>query len=194
MRTLVFATNNPNKLAEIQDLLGNQFILKSLKDIACTEEIEETASTLQGNALIKAEHVAKNYQVDCFADDTGLEVEALDGAPGVLSARYAGPDNIAKANMDKLIGNLEGKSTRSAQFRTSICLMIEGKASYFEGIAKGKIAEENAGQDGFGYDPIFIPDGEKRTFSQMSKQEKNAVSHRGKAFEQLINHLKNMDL
>jgi len=193
MRTLVFATNNPHKLSEIQDLLGDRFVLKSLADINCTEEIEETAPTLQGNALIKAKHVYDQYQHNCFADDTGLEVEALGGEPGVLSARYAGLARSSKDNMDLLMKNLAGQENRSAQFRTSICLIIDGKECYFEGIAKGKIAVQNAGHKGFGYDPIFIPEGEERTFAEMEKSEKNAISHRGKAFELLIEALKTMD-
>ncbi|BDD03029.1 RdgB/HAM1 family non-canonical purine NTP pyrophosphatase [Aureibacter tunicatorum] len=191
MTELCFATNNANKLREIQQMLGDEFILKGLKDIGCLEELAEDQDTLEGNSLQKAEFVAKKYGVACFADDTGLEVEALDNAPGVYSARYAGPQRDNQANISLVLENLKGKNSRKAQFRTVISLVEAGKVHQFTGIAKGVIADDLSGEEGFGYDPVFIPEGENRTFAQMSAQEKNAISHRGKAFRKLIEHLKN---
>lgn len=185
---LVFATNNAHKLDEVRSILGNRFTVKSLKEIGCEADIPETADTLEGNALMKARFLYEKYGVDCFADDTGLEVTALDGAPGVHTARYAG-NHDSEANMKKLLNELEKKSDRSAQFRTVIALIIEGKEFLFEGIVKGTIAKKKAGDGGFGYDPIFIPDGFTQTFSQMGNDSKNHISHRALAVEKLFNYL-----
>ncbi len=185
---LVFATNNAHKLDEVRSILGSRFTVKSLKEIGCEADIPETADTLEGNALMKARFLYERYGVDCFADDTGLEVTALGGAPGVHTARYAG-NHDSEANMKKLLNELEKKSDRSAQFRTVIALIIEGKEFLFEGIVKGTIAKEKAGDGGFGYDPIFIPDGFTQTFSQMGNDSKNHISHRALAVEKLFNYL-----
>ena len=185
---LVFATNNAHKLDEVRSILGSRFTVKSLKEIGCEANIPETADTLEGNALMKARFLYERYGVDCFADDTGLEVTALGGAPGVHTARYAG-NHDSEANMNKLLNELEKKSDRSAQFRTVIALIIEGKEFLFEGIVKGTIAKEKAGDGGFGYDPIFIPDGFTQTFSQMGNDSKNHISHRALAVEKLFNYL-----
>ena len=185
---LIFATNNAHKLDEVRSILGSRFTIKSLKDIGCEADIPETADTLEGNALMKARFLYEKYGVDCFADDTGLEVTALGGAPGVHTARYAG-NHDSEANMNKLLNELEKKSDRSAQFRTVIALIIEGKEFLFEGIVKGTIAKEKAGDGGFGYDPIFIPEGFTQTFSQMGNDSKNHISHRALAVEKLYNYL-----
>ena len=185
---LIFATNNAHKLDEVRSILGSRFTIKSLKDIGCDADIPETADTLEGNALMKAHFLYEKYGVDCFADDTGLEVTALGGAPGVHTARYAG-NHDSEANMNKLLNELEKKSDRSAQFRTVIALIIEGKEFLFEGIVKGSIAKEKAGDGGFGYDPIFIPEGFSQTFSQMGNDSKNHISHRALAVEKLYNYL-----
>jgi XTP/dITP diphosphohydrolase len=185
---LVFATNNAHKLDEVRSILGSRFTVKSLKEIGCEADIPETADTLEGNALMKARFLYEKYGVDCFADDTGLEVTALGGAPGVHTARYAG-NHDSEANMKKLLNELEKKSDRSAQFRTVIALIIGGKEFLFEGIVKGTIAKEKAGDGGFGYDPIFIPDGFTQTFSQMGNDSKNHISHRALAVEKLYNYL-----
>ena len=185
---LIFATNNAHKLDEVRSILGSRFTVKSLKEIGCEADIPETADTLEGNALMKARFLYEKYGVDCFADDTGLEVTALGGAPGVHTARYAG-NHDSEANMNKLLNELEKKSDRSAQFRTVIALIIEGKEFLFEGIVKGSIAKEKAGDGGFGYDPIFIPDGFSQTFSQMGHDSKNHISHRALAVEKLYNYL-----
>ena len=187
---LVFATNNRHKLEEVRDILGNGVEILSLSDIGCNDDIPETADTLQGNALIKARHIYNKYNVNCFADDTGLEVEALDGAPGVLSARYAGDGHDSGANMQKLLQNLTGKSNRNAQFRTVIALIIDGKEMLFDGIVKGHITEEKMGCSGFGYDPIFVPEGYSESFAQMSSDEKNSISHRYRATKKLNDYLK----
>ena len=162
----------------------------SLSDIGCCDDIPETADTLQGNALIKARHIYGKYGLDCFADDTGLEVEALGGAPGVYSARYAGEECDSEANMRKLLENLTGKSNRNAQFRTVIALIIDGKEMLFDGIVKGIVATEKRGDSGFGYDPIFIPEGHAESFAQMSGEMKNSMSHRFRATQQLGDYLK----
>ncbi len=185
---LIFATNNAHKLDEVRSILGSRFTIKSLKDIGCDADIPETADTLEGNALMKARFLYEKYGVDCFADDTGLEVTALGGAPGVHTARYAG-NHDSEANMNKLLNELEKKSDRSAQFRTVIALIIEGKEFLFEGIVKGTIAKEKTGDGGFGYDPIFIPEGFTQTFSQMGNDSKNHISHRALAVEKLYNYL-----
>ncbi|WP_378175620.1 non-canonical purine NTP diphosphatase [Aquimarina sp. SS2-1] len=183
---LVFATNNLNKLKEVQVLIPSYIQLLSLADIGCTEDIPETSPTIEGNAIQKAEYIKKKFGYDCFADDTGLEVEALDGAPGVYSARYAGQAKDANANMNKLLDNLKGKENRKAQFKTVIALIINGNLETFTGICKGMITKEKKGDQGFGYDPIFLPEGFKKTFAELPLKEKNTVSHRAKAVKILV--------
>ncbi|VAW26466.1 Nucleoside 5-triphosphatase RdgB (dHAPTP, dITP, XTP-specific) [hydrothermal vent metagenome] len=185
---LVFATNNQNKLKEVQAILTN-FEIVSLADIHCFEDIPETAETLEGNAIIKANFITKKYGLNCFADDTGLEVEALNNEPGVYSARYAGEENSAEKNMKKLLNKLGDNSNRNAQFRTAIALNINGKQHVFEGVCKGTILKEKQGKSGFGYDPIFMPNGYKKSFAEMGLTEKSTISHRGKAMKKLINFL-----
>lgn len=187
---LVFATNNRHKLQEIRDIIGDRVEVLSLNDIDCHDDIPETANTLQGNALIKARYIYEKYNVDCFADDTGLEVDVLGGEPGVFSARYAGEDCDSEANMKKLLHNLTGEKNRKAQFRTVIALIINGEEKLFNGIVKGTISEEKMGNSGFGYDPIFIPEGFSESFAQMSSAMKNSISHRYRATEQLNDYLK----
>lgn len=187
---LVFATNNRHKLQEVRDILGNRVEVLSLNDIGCHDDIPETDDTLQGNALIKARHIYEKYGYDCFADDTGLEVEALGGEPGVYSARYAGEECCSEANMQKLLHNLTGKDNRNAQFRTVIALIIKGEERLFNGIVKGTITEEKMGDSGFGYDPIFVPEGFSESFAQMGSDMKNSISHRYRATEQLNDYLK----
>ncbi len=187
---LVFATSNLNKLKEIQALVPDHIQLISLADIGCTEEIPENSPTIEGNAIEKANYVKKHYGYDCFADDTGLEVEALNGEPGVYSARYAGKEKDANANMDKLLNKLENINNRSAQFKTVIALVLNGKVETFTGICSGIITHEKKGEKGFGYDPIFRPKEHKETFAQLSLIEKNKISHRGRAIQQLISYLK----
>ena len=189
-KKLVVATNNAHKLEEISAILGNEMELLSLKDIHCNADIPETADTLEGNARQKAMYIHENYGMDCFADDTGLEVEALNGAPGVFSARYAGDGHDSEANMQKLLKELEGKENRKAQFRTAICLIMEGKEYLFEGIVKGHIIEEKRGGTGFGYDPIFVPEGYDQTFAELGNDVKNTISHRARAVEKLCTFLK----
>lgn len=189
-KKLVFATNNAHKLEEIASILGEKIELLSLKDIGCTADIPETADTLQGNAIQKAEYIHNHYGFDCFADDTGLEVEALDGAPGVFSARYAGDGHNSEVNMQKLLQNLQGVENRKAQFRTVICLILDGKQHLFEGICKGEIIKEKRGSAGFGYDPIFVPEGYNESFAQLGNAVKNKISHRAKAVEMLCKYLK----
>lgn len=190
---LVFATNNRHKLQEVKAIVGDRVEILSLSDIGCCDDIPETADTLQGNALIKARYISEKYGVNCFADDTGLEVDALDGAPGVYSARYAGEECNSEANMQKLLQNLTGKSGRSAQFRTVIALIINGDEKLFNGVVKGRISTEKLGDSGFGYDPIFIPEGFSESFAQMSAEQKNSISHRFRATEKLSNYLKERD-
>jgi XTP/dITP diphosphohydrolase len=187
---LVFATNNKHKLQEVRDIVGDRVEVLSLADINCYDDIPETADTLQGNALIKARYIYAKYGFDCFADDTGLEVEALGGAPGVYSARYAGEECDSEANMQKLLQNLTGETNRNAQFRTVIALIIRGEEKLFNGIVKGTIATEKKGDSGFGYDPIFIPEGHSESFAQMSSEMKNSMSHRFRATQQLGDYLK----
>ena len=192
-RKLIFVTNNPHKLEEIRKIVGDRIEIYSLKEINCLEEIPETADTIRDNAIMKAQYVAEKYGVDCFADDTGLEVSALGGAPGVHTARYAsaeGHDTIG--NMQLLLQNLEGKTDRSAQFVTYIALIIKGEIQTFEGVCKGTILTQMQGNEGFGYDPIFQPEGFEETFAQMTSEQKNAVSHRGKATRKLIEYLKDL--
>lgn len=188
---LVFASNNKNKIQEIQQLLPSTIEIVSLEDIGCHEEIPETADTIEGNAILKANYVTEKYGYDCFADDTGLEVEALNGAPGVYSARYAGEQRSSEDNMDKLLEVLSDKSNRNAQFKTVITLNIKGKQHLFTGIAQGQITLAKAGSEGFGYDPIFQPEGHEKTFAELSSAVKNQISHRGKATQLLIQFLKN---
>ena len=189
IKKLVFATNNAHKLDEIRAILGDKIEVLSLKDINCDADIPETADTLEGNAALKAEYIYKNYGLDCFADDTGLEVEALGGAPGVYSARYAGGDgHDSEANMRKLLKELDGEN-RKAQFRTAICLIEQGEAHLFEGIVKGSIIEQKRGASGFGYDPVFMPEGYEETFAEMGNAEKNKISHRARAVEKLCEYL-----
>lgn len=190
MKKLVVATNNAHKLEEIAAILGEEMELLSLKDINCQADIPETADTLEGNARQKAMYIYENYGMDCFADDTGLEVEALNGAPGVFSARYAGDGHDSEANMQKLLEKLKEKENRKAQFRTAICLIIDGKEYLFEGIVKGKIIQEKRGVSGFGYDPIFVPEGHELTFAELGNDIKNTISHRARAVEKLCTFLK----
>ncbi len=186
---LVFATHNPNKLKEVQQLMPAHIQLVSLEDIGCFDEIPETADTIEGNAILKTDFVKEKYNLDCFADDTGLEVETLNGEPGVFSARYAGKEKDSQANILKLLKNLEGSSNRNARFKTVIALKLGEKSEIFTGICKGEILKEQKGTDGFGYDPIFKPYGKSETFAQMSSEEKNKLSHRGLALQKLINYL-----
>lgn len=190
IKKLVFATNNVHKLDEIRAILGDKIEVLSLKDINCDADIPETADTLEGNAALKAEYIYKNYGLDCFADDTGLEVEALGGVPGVYSARYAGGDgHDSEANMRKLLKELDGEQNRKAQFRTAICLIEQGEEHLFEGIVKGSIIEQKRGASGFGYDPVFMPKGYEETFAEMGNAEKNKISHRARAVEKLCEYL-----
>ena len=189
-RKLVFATNNAHKLEEVAAILGDQVELLSLNDIGCQADIPETAETLEGNALLKSSYIYKNYPLDCFADDTGLEVEALNGAPGVYSARYAGGEgHDAQANMLKLLHELDGKENRKAQFRTAISLILDGKEYLFEGVIKGEIIKEKRGDSGFGYDPVFMPEGYDRTFAELGNDIKNQISHRALAVQKLCEFL-----
>ena len=189
-RKLVFATNNAHKLEEVAAILGEQIELLSLNDIGCHADIPETADTLEGNALQKSSFIFKNYGLDCFADDTGLEVEALNGAPGVYSARYAGGEgHDSQANMLKLLRELEGKENRKAQFRTAISLILDGKEYLFEGVIKGEITKEKRGDSGFGYDPVFKPEGYDKTFAELGNDIKNKISHRALAVQRLCEFL-----
>ena len=191
---LVFASNNKNKIQEIQALVPNTFQIVSLEDIGCFEDIPETADTIEGNAILKANYVTEKYGYDCFADDTGLEVDALNGAPGVYSARYAGEQKDANDNMDKLLSELKDKSNRKANFKTVIALNLNGKQILFTGIINGKIIEEKIGTNGFGYDPIFVADGFDKTFAELSMEEKSTISHRGIAVKELILFLQKQSL
>lgn len=188
-KTLVFATQNPNKAKEIQGLLPEGFDVKTLAEIGCEDDIPEDQPTLEGNALQKARYVKKHFNLDCFADDTGLELEALNGEPGVLSARYAGREKDSEANMDLVLRKLEGKGNRKARFRTVIALIMDGEEYTFEGKVVGEIMDQRLGIKGFGYDPIFVPEGEKRSFAQMALDEKNEISHRGRAIRKLSEFL-----
>ena len=192
-RKLVFATNNAHKLEEVVAILGDQVELLSLNDIGCQADIPETAETLEGNALLKSSYIYKNYHLDCFADDTGLEVETLNGAPGVYSARYAGGEgHDAQANMLKLLHELDGKENRKAQFRTAISLILDGKEYLFEGVIKGEIIKEKRGDSGFGYDPVFVPEGYDRTFAELGNEIKNQISHRALAVNKLCEFLRSI--
>ncbi|PTX19641.1 XTP/dITP diphosphohydrolase [Pontibacter mucosus] len=194
MKKLCFATNNRHKLAEVSQMLEGKYELLTLQDIGCHEELAEDQDTLEGNSHQKAAYVWDNYHVSCFADDTGLEVEALNGAPGVYSARYAGPQRSDADNIEKLLQSLQGQENRRARFRTSITLILDGQQHQFEGIVTGSIATEWKGDKGFGYDPVFIPEGHDRTFAQMSAEEKNAISHRGRATQELVRFLKSLEV
>ena len=189
---LVFATNNKHKLEEIQDLLGDKIKLVSLKDIGCKDEIPEDYDTLEENASQKANYIFNKYNVNCFADDTGLEIEYLNDEPGVLSARYAGDHKSSEDNIRKVLNALNGVENRKARFRTVISLIIDGKEYFFEGIVNGEILTEKFGADGFGYDPIFKPEGNDKSFAQMLLSEKNKISHRGRATQKLVDYLLNL--
>ena len=189
---LVFATNNLHKLKEVQEMLSNSIEVLSLKDIGCFEDIEETERTLEGNAKLKADYITEKYGFDCFADDTGLEVEALDGKPGVYSARYAGEHGNAEKNMEKLLFELQNKSSRKAKFRTIIALNLRNKQYLFEGICDGEILNEKSGVKGFGYDPIFKPNNASSSFAEMNSEEKNIISHRGIAIQELVQFLNSL--
>lgn len=186
---LVFATHNKNKFLEVQTMMPPDIDLLSLIDIDCNEDIAETETTIEGNAILKATYVKEHYGYDCFADDTGLEVNSLNNEPGVYSARYAGPDNNANANIQKLLLNLSEKENRAARFKTAISLVFEGKKALFLGICEGEIVEEQKGIGGFGYDPVFKPNGYKTTFAEMSLDQKSEIGHRGRAMRQLIDYL-----
>lgn len=192
MMELVFATNNKHKLDELQAILGNRIKLLSLKEIGCNVEIPEEQETLEGNAAQKSFYIYNKFGYNCFADDTGLEIEALNGEPGVYSARYAGEEKSAEANMDKVLNRLFKINNRNARFRTVISLVINGVETQFEGVVKGRILEEKRGISGFGYDPIFQPDGFEKTFAEMDLTAKNKISHRGRAVEKLIQYLKSL--
>ena len=187
---LVFASNNKNKIQEIQALVPNTIQIVSLEEIGCFEDISETADTIEGNAILKANYVTEKYGYDCFADDTGLEVKALNGAPGVYSARYAGERKDANDNMHKLLFELKDKTNRKANFKTVIALNLKGKQNLFTGIINGKIIEEKIGTNGFGYDPVFVAEGYEKTFAELSMEEKSTISHRAIAVKQLIEYFK----
>ena len=189
---IVFATNNPNKLKEIQSLIPKEIEIISLNEIGCNEDIPETGDTLEANAFQKAHYIKDNFNYDCFADDTGLEIDELNGDPGVYSARYAGPERNANANMNKVLNELKGKKNRNAKFRTAIALILKGEEHLFEGKVEGYISKDKQGNEGFGYDPIFIPENDIRSFAQMSMQEKGAISHRGRAVKKLVTYLNNL--
>lgn len=188
--TICLATNNAHKVEELQQMLGDKFTIKTLADIGFTDEIEETETTFQGNSRLKARHIYDKFQLITIADDSGLEVEALNGEPGIYSARYAGEHGNHAKNNAKLLTELAGKTNRNAQFRSVITLIHDNEETQFEGIVKGKISTELSGIDGFGYDPLFTPEGFDRTFAEMTMEEKNPISHRGLAVEKLINHLR----
>jgi len=188
LKKIVFASNNRHKLQELRELTNGKVEILSLSDILCNDDIPETSNTLEGNALQKARWVKDHYGYDCFADDTGLEVEALNGEPGVLSARYAGAGHDSEANMRLLLQNMKNKENRRARFRTVIALIEGNKETFFEGVVNGYIADSPSGQNGFGYDPIFIPEGFEKSFAEMSSELKNSISHRGRAVTMLINY------
>ncbi len=192
-KPLVFATSNPGKIREVNELVGDGINIVGLKDIGCLVDIPETSPTIEGNALQKAQYIIDNFQLDCFAEDTGLEIDALNGEPGVYTARYAGVPRNNEANMDLALQKLKGQTNRAAQFKTVVALILDGKTYTFTGIVRGTIAEERMyGDYGFGYDPLFIPDGYSTSFAQMPPVLKNAISHRGKAIRQLQAFLNNI--
>ncbi len=190
---LVFATHNPHKLREVAELLNRHYNVVGLNDVGCLEDIPETATTLEGNALLKSTYVNEKYALDCFSDDTGLEVDALNNAPGVYSARYAGEGKSDKDNVLKLLQELQGVRNRKARFRTVISLLLKGESYLFEGIVTGTIAEEPKGTTGFGYDPIFIPDGYENTFAELGDEIKNKISHRAVAIQKLYTFLQKVN-
>lgn len=192
MMKIVFATNNAHKLDEVRQVVGDKFTLVSLRECGIVEDIPENEPTLEGNALAKARYIYERTGADCFADDTGLEVDALGGEPGVRSARYATDGHDDEANKRLLLERLQGVENRAAQFRTAVALIMGGKEYLFEGIVRGQIATEQHGEGGFGYDPLFVPEGYDRTFAQMSAEEKNAISHRGRAVRKLAEFLQNL--
>ena len=189
MKKIVFATNNAHKLRELREIAGDKFEILSLKDINCFDDIPETASTLEGNALIKANYIKEHYGYDCFADDTGLEIDSLGGEPGVYSARYAGEDCDSEKNIDKILTKLKNESNRKARFITYIALILEGNTHIFEGEVQGEILTERHGKGGFGYDPVFKPVESENSFAEMLAEEKNAISHRGRAVQKLLKFL-----
>lgn len=189
MKKIVFATNNAHKLQEVSDILEDKIQIMNLKDIHCEEEIPETSDTIEGNAYQKANYIYEHYHVDCFADDTGLEVEALNGAPGVYSARYAGPQHNSKDNIRKLLTDMQDIENRTAQFRTAIVLILDGKIHLFEGTIKGTIIRSERGSGGFGYDSVFVPDGFEKTFAELGEEIKNKISHRAIATKKLVKFL-----
>lgn len=190
MDKLIFATGNPNKIREVNEMLDGTLDIRGLKDIGCPEDLPETSPTIEGNALQKARYVYENFGVNCFSEDTGLEVDALQGEPGVYSARYAGEEKDAEANINLVLRKLEGANNRKARFRTVIALILDGREYTFEGIAEGEIRQERSGKGGFGYDPVFQPEGYGLTFAEMDSKTKNGISHRGKAIRSLIDFLK----
>ena len=190
MKQLVFATNNAHKLDEVRAMLEPDYKIISLSDLNCFDDIPETADTLEGNALLKAEYIYNKFGVDCFADDTGLEIDALNGEPGVYSARYAGETHNAQDNMQKVLSKMGNTANRAAHFRTVIALILKGETYYFDGRVDGDIATSQQGNAGFGYDPIFIPSGYNVSFAQLTADEKNSISHRGRAVKQLVSFLK----
>ena len=190
MKKIVFATNNAHKLSEVKSILSPDFEIISLKELNCFDDIPETADTLDGNALLKAEYIHSRFNIDCFADDTGLEIRALGGEPGVFSARYAGENHDAEKNMEKVLRLLGDTADRKAQFRTVIALIQNGETHFFEGKIEGHILKEPRGNEGFGYDPIFVPDGYDRSFAELGVEEKNKISHRAMAVQKLIDYLK----
>jgi len=193
VKNLLFATNNQHKLTEIRQILQPDYIISSLKEIGCLDELPETQNTLEGNALQKAMYVYQKYCIDCFADDTGLEIDALDGAPGVYSARFAGDKATYQQNVDKVLALLRGIENRKARFRTVIALIKDGKEYFFEGSVEGEIICKGRGKSGFGYDPVFIPAGYDKTFAEMSDKEKNDISHRGLTVKKLTDFLKRIN-
>ncbi|WP_341226506.1 non-canonical purine NTP diphosphatase [uncultured Arcticibacterium sp.] len=189
-KKICLASNNAHKIKELKELLGDSFEITSLAEIGCTEDIAETADSMAGNSLLKAQYVYNNYGIDCIADDSGLEVDALNGEPGVYSARYAGEHGNHQKNIEKLLKNLGGKTNRDARFRTVVTLIQNGSVDLFEGTVDGKIIEKQIGDNGFGYDPVFVPNGYDKTFAEMTMEQKIPISHRGRAVEKLIEFLK----
>ncbi len=193
MKKIVFATGNPNKIKEAKAILGDQWDLVGLADIGCTEEIPETRGSIEGNAIQKAEYIRDKYGIDCFSEDTGLEIEALGGEPGVYSARYAGPQADANANIDLVLQKMQGMKNRKARFKTIIALIRQGALHTFEGIVEGQILEARQGNGGFGYDPIFLPDGYIHSFGELSSEEKNSISHRARALQTFATFMQGQD-
>ena len=192
MKSIIFATSNPHKISEVQKILSGQYHIQPMSEIGCHEDIPETSPTIEGNALQKARYLHQNYQVDCFSEDTGLEIDALNGEPGVITARYAGPQRDSIANMELALQKLGDTDNRSARFRTVIALILDQKEYTFEGIVEGQIARQRSGDGGFGYDPVFVPDGFDKTFAELPVEIKNQISHRARAVEKLVQFLKNL--